>query len=148
MLPVSTLMSDKKCFEVKLFVDGCSRGNPGKAGAGCVTKDMHGNILAEGKKYLGNYLTNNQAEYKALIFGLDKCAGICRGKIHVLSDSELLVKHLTRVYRIRDEKLKVLFTEVKAKEAFFEKVDYTHIRREENKRADELANKSIDEFKK
>ncbi len=83
---------------------------------------MDGNILAEGKKYSGSYLTNNKAEYKALIFGLDKCEGICRGKIHVLSDSELLVKHLIGVYRIRDEKLKVLFTEVKAKEVFLKRL--------------------------
>lgn len=141
-------MNQKGCFEVKLFVDGCSRGNPGKSGGGYVIKDMSGNILDKGSKYLGNRLTNNQAEYKALIFGLDKCAGVCRGKVHVLSDSELMVNHLTRVYRIRDEKLKKLFEEVKKKETFFEKVSYSHLRREENKEADKLANKAIDDFKK
>ncbi len=138
----------KKCFEVRLFVDGCSRGNPGKAGGGFIIKDMSGNILEKGSKYLGNRLTNNQAEYNALIYGLDMCAGVCRGKVHVLSDSELLVNHLTGVYRIRNEKLKELFEEVKKKETYFEKVSYSHIRREENKEADKLANKAIDDFRK
>ncbi|MHA1224600.1 MAG: ribonuclease HI family protein, partial [Candidatus Heimdallarchaeaceae archaeon] len=118
-------MKKRKCFEVKLFVDGCSKGNPGKAGAGYVIKNMNGDVLGEGRKYLGNYLTNNQAEYKALIFSLNECAGVCRGIIHVLSDSELLVKHLMGVYRLKNQKLKELFSEVKKKEEFFEKVDYT-----------------------
>ena len=141
-------MNHKGCFEVRLFVDGCSRGNPGKSGGGYVIKDMSGNILNEGSKYLGNRLTNNQAEYKALICGLDKCAGVCRGEVHVLSDSELLVNHLTGVYRIRNEKLKKLFEEVKKKENYFDKVEYSHIKREENKYADRLANEAIDEFMK
>jgi len=105
-------------------------------------------VLKEAKKYLGDYLTNNQAEYKVLIFRLDECTGVCRGTIHALSDSELVVKLLNRLYRIRNEKLKRLFSEVKEKEGFFEQVNYSHIKREENKRADELANLAIDEFKK
>jgi len=136
----------KKYFEVKLFVDGCSKGNPGKAGAGYVIKDMSGNIIKEGNKYLGNYLTNNQAEYKALIYGLNMCMSVCRGKIHVLSDSELLIKQLTGIYRIHNQKLKDLLIKIKNLERLFEKVEYSHINREKNKRADELANAAIKGF--
>ncbi len=123
----------KKYFEVKLFVDGCSKGNPGKAGAGYVIKDMSGNIIKEGNKYLGNYLTNNQAEYKALIYGLNMCMSVCR-------------KQLTGIYRIHNQKLKDLLIKIKNLERLFEKVEYSHINREKNKRADELANAAIKGF--
>ena len=102
-------MKKESFSEVKLFVDGCSRGNPGQAGVGYVIKSLSGEILSEGSKFLGNRLTNNQAEYKAAILGLDECLKICKGKIYVLSDSELIIKQMTGVYRINDEKLKELF---------------------------------------
>jgi len=107
---------------------------------------MSGNIIKEGNKYLGNYLTNNQAEYKALIYGLNMCMSVCRGKIHVLSDSELLIKQLTGIYRIHNQKLKDLLIKIKNLERLFEKVEYSHINREKNKRADELANAAIKGF--
>ncbi|MHA1400223.1 MAG: ribonuclease HI family protein [Candidatus Heimdallarchaeaceae archaeon] len=141
-------MVEKKCNEIKLFVDGCSKGNPGKAGVGYVIKDMTGQTLDEGSKYLGDHITNNQAEYQAVIIGLDKCSEFCRGRVCVLSDSELIVKQMNKVYRIKNAKLKKLFLEVKEKELFFEEVNYSHIRRERNQRADELANKAIDSLYK
>ena len=90
-------MSEK---ELKLFTDGCARGNPGLAGAGYVITDMNDQVIDEGSKFLSKKETNNTAEYGALIVGLSKCMKHSNGIIHVYSDSELLVKQMKGEYRI------------------------------------------------
>jgi len=123
-----------------LFTDGASRGNPGPAAAGVVLKDERGKVLAEVSQPLGR-MTNNEAEYRALILGLTKARELVRdGTLVVLMDSELVISQLTGLYKIKAVHLRSLAAEVKAKEKAFSKLMYTHIPREKNARADELAN--------
>ncbi|RLF04568.1 MAG: ribonuclease H [Thermoprotei archaeon] len=130
----------------KVYVNGASRGNPGPAGIGIVISDSEGKVLREHYEFIGSHYTNNQAEYMALIKALDLCSSIFpKGILHVFSDSELLVKQLTGLYKVRSPNLKRLFREVKRKEKLFTRVHYHRIDRELNIKADRLANKAIDE---
>lgn len=132
---------------VKVYVDGASRGNPGPAGVGIVLSDQEGKILREHHEFLGNNFTNNQAEYLALIKALEICSSLFpKGILHIFSDSELLIKQLNGQYKVRSQKLKQLFREVKQREKNFSKVYYHHVDRELNKKADELANKALEEI--
>lgn len=132
----------------KVYVDGASRGNPGPAGIGVVILNQDGKVVLEHCEFLGLNFTNNQAEYMALIKALDMCSSLFpKGVLHVFSDSELLIKQLTGQYKVRSRRLKRLFREVKQREKVFSKVYYHHVSREHNKRADELANKAIEEMK-
>ena len=130
---------------ISLYTDGASRNNPGEAGAGWVILDENQNILEESCKYLG-VTTNNQAEYQALILGLESIKKYTN--IHDVSchlDSELIVKQLNREYKVKHKDMKPLFETVQ--KIIFElntKVKFIHIRREKNKQADKLANLAID----
>ena len=136
--------------KVYLYTDGGARGNPGPAGSGAVIFDEQGAVLGEAKKYLG-HTTNNVAEYEAVRiglrmiqkkFGAEACAGI---EVVSRMDSELVCKQLNGVYRVKNEKLKPIFTAVKAlcTEAF-PHITFEHVRREKNKHADRLANEAMD----
>lgn len=126
-----------------LFSDGGSRGNPGPSGAGVVIKDSSKKIVFSVSEYLGE-LTNNQAEYQALILGLKKASDVSIKNIECFLDSELLVKQLNGEYRVRDEKIKELYVLALELKKAFKKVTFTHIKREKNKEADELVNKALD----
>ncbi len=129
--------------KVDVFIDGASRGNPGPAGVGVVILDSDGNVLDEGFRFLGER-TNNQAEYEALILGLTKVKEIGPSRATIHSDSELLVKQMRGEFRIKNEALKPLFQ--KAADLFdsIPDIEIVYIPRGENKRADQLANFSID----
>ena len=131
--------------ELKLFTDGCARGNPGPAGAGYVITTMDDKVLEEGSKYLGKSETNNMAEYGAVIVGLSKAMNHSTGIINVFSDSELLVKQLKGEYRISKSHLRNLSEQVRKLMKNFKKVTFHHIKRSKNSRADALANKAVDE---
>lgn len=127
----------------ELFIDGAARSNPGPAGAG-----VH--VLKEGKTIAthGYYLgvkTNNQAEYLALLLGIYFVREVMnpRDKLTVISDSELLIKQLNGVYRVKDPYLKALYTCAQGYLADVV-VAYIHVTREKNKIADKLANEGID----
>lgn len=128
---------------LQLFSDGASRGNPGEAGAGIAILDEEGNELVGTGQYLGQ-CTNNEAEYRALLFGLAKCGEFGRGKIKIHLDSELIVKQIRGEYRVKHPNLKPLFQETMQKLSDFASFSITHVRREKNSRADELANQAID----
>lgn len=130
-----------------LQTDGGARGNPGPAGAGIVIRDASGAVLQKAHKFLGDNLTNNDAEYLALLFGLGNLKSVAGGtdEIEVQMDSELVVKQLRGEYKIKEARLKVLAEEVKAATAAFPTLTYTHIRREQNALADELANQAMDD---
>jgi ribonuclease HI len=128
---------------LQLFTDGASRGNPGEAGAGIAILDEQGNELVGTGKYLGQ-CTNNEAEYRALLFGLAKCAEFGAGSVKAHLDSELIVKQIQGLYRVKHPNLKPLHEETMKKLAGFASVRVTHVRREKNGRADELANQAID----
>ena len=127
-----------------IYVDGASRGNPGRAGAGVVVyADRKDVPLKKIRQYLGR-TTNNVAEYLALIYGLQEGL-ICRAKyLTVYMDSELVVKQIEGSYRVKNEMLKTLFNLVKHLRQGFEEVKIKHINRERNREADKLANQAID----
>ncbi len=102
----------------KLFSDGACRGNPGIGGAGAVITDDRENVVWEGKEYLG-HCTNNIAEYRALILGLNGALAQGFKSLEVYLDSELLAKQINGSYRVKNENLKVLMKEVRSLLDFF-----------------------------
>lgn len=130
--------------EWTLMVDGAARGNPGEAGCGAVIRDAKGAVVQELSRYLG-HATNNVAEYEALLIGLEALLKSGKKQIRVQSDSQLLVRQLNGEYRVKDEKLKTLFERATSLLRQFERYRILHVPREENKLADRLANKAIDD---
>jgi ribonuclease HI len=127
--------------------DGASRGNPGPAGVG-VSIRVDGEAEArEFYAYIGE-TTNNVAEYKALLLGLGEAEKLGAASVTVLADSELLVRQLNGQYKVKAEGLRPLFLEASRRLRGFPSVRVAHVRREENKDADRLANKAIDEYER
>jgi len=122
-------------------VDGASRGNPGPAGAGALLQ--YGDNRIEPKKFLGR-VTNNVAEYEALIIALEGTLGRGAERIEVRSDSELMVKQMNGEYRVKSAKLAPLFQKARSLASQFREVKIIHIGRDENAEADRLANLAID----
>jgi ribonuclease HI/probable phosphoglycerate mutase len=133
-----------KLSSCKLFTDGASRGNPGQAGAGMVLLDDNGQELLTRAEYLGR-CTNNVAEYKALILGLNSALEMGCQRLDVFMDSELIVRQITGRYKVKNAALKPLFTKTQGLLRRFKHFTITHIPRAKNARADELANQGIDE---
>ena len=125
-----------------IFSDGASKGNPGDAAIGVVISDEHGAVLREIGQYIGT-ATNNAAEYSALIRGLKEAAALGAEAIEISTDSELLARQLTGVYRVKSPNLIPYYEEAVLLLRGFERVSVTHVFRESNKRADELANLGI-----
>jgi len=134
-----------------IYTDGGSRGNPGQAGAGAIVTDVSGKILREACRALG-VMTNNEAEYQAVILGLEtikKQIGKARAsvaEIEIRLDSELVAKQLSGQYQIKETALMSLFMKIwnwRVKD--FSNLTFTHISREKNRRADDLANQAMDE---
>jgi ribonuclease HI len=127
-----------------LRTDGASRGNPGPAAAGVAIERDDGTLLARGKKYLG-VMTNNQAEYRALILGLQAAARYNPTALRVFMDSELIVRQMTGQYKVRDETLRPLYEEAQKLAKALPNVTFTHVLRGKNALADALANEALDE---
>lgn len=126
---------------LEIFTDGACSGNPGEAGIGVViTRD--GKIIKTISKAIGQ-ATNNIAEYSALIYALQEALVLKAHKLQVFTDSELMFRQVTGVYKIRDEKLKLLYDQVRHLLYGFDHVEIKHVRREKNKKADELATQAI-----
>lgn len=129
--------------------DGGARGNPGPAGVGVVIADDTGKMIHEFSKFLGNG-TNNFAEYQAVSFALQalkKKFGKKTKEVQfdVRLDSELVQKQLSGEYQIKEPGLVPLFIEIhNLRVSNFPYITFTHVRREQNKRADELANEAMD----
>lgn len=128
----------------RLFTDGASRGNPGEAGAGIVLLDDDNQELVARSLYLGRS-TNNVAEYKALILGLETAIQLGCSRLAIFMDSQLIVRQVQGRYKVKNANLKPLFDEVKSLLANINSWSIDHVPRAENKRADELANRGIDE---
>ena len=124
-------------------IDGAARGNPGPAGIGALLKTPRGEVLAADSAYLGQ-ATNNVAEYKALLLGLERALALGVRRIEVRADSELLVKQIKGEYRVKSPKLLPLYQAALALLARFEESRLVHVRREQNAEADRLANAGID----
>jgi ribonuclease HI len=130
-------------MELTIYTDGASRNNPGEAGAGvCILQD--GKPIEQIARYLG-MTTNNIAEYSAAIIGLEYAVKLGAGKVKLRADSELLVKQVNGLYKVKNEGLKPLHARVKELIAKIACVEVEYIPRERNKEADALANKAIDE---
>ncbi|MDO9515538.1 MAG: ribonuclease HI family protein [Syntrophales bacterium] len=129
---------------VRLYTDGACRGNPGNGGAGAVLFDENGGVLTTAKKFLGS-CTNNEAEYAALILGLEEALSGGHKTIQVFLDSELLVRQINGVYRVKNARLKTLMQEVQRHLALFDGYTVKHVPRSENAVADRLANEAIDD---
>ena len=123
--------------------DGASRGNPGHAAAGVVIERMDGSIKAQGKRYLG-IMTNNRAEYLALIDGLRAVARYAPAAVTVFMDSELVVNQMNGVYKVRDQALRPLFDTATALASALPQVTFQHVMRGANALADRLANEALD----
>lgn len=129
-----------------IYSDGGARGNPGPAAAGFLILDEKNEVLVEKGVYLEENLTNNQAEYQSLILALTEAKKNALAKnIRVFLDSELLVNQLKGLYRVKDKILKTLFDKTKELILGFSSVEFCHIPREKNKRADNLVNKVLNE---
>lgn len=132
--------------KVIIYSDGASKGNPGDAGIGVVISDEKGEMIREIAEYIGKQ-TNNVAEYSALIRGLEEAADLGATQVEIRTDSELLARQLTGVYKVKAPNLKPLFEELISLLRVFEHATVTHVMRELNKRADELANEGVRKHK-
>jgi len=126
-----------------LHTDGGSRGNPGPAGIGGLIEDQEGILVQSFSEYIGTQ-TNNYAEYKALIKGLELSLHKNIKELECYLDSELVVKQLKGIYRVKDETLKILHTKVQTLIKKFDTIEFIHVKREFNKEADKLVNKALD----
>ncbi len=130
--------------QATLFADGGSRGNPGHAASGAVLLDPKGAVIAEVGRYLG-IATNNVAEWSALLFGLERARELGLKTLAVRLDSELVVKQLSGEYRVKHPDLQPLHARVKALLRAFEHVDVRHVPRKQNKLADAVVNRVLDQ---
>ncbi len=145
MMIMQNYVKQPKILTLYVYIDGGSRGNPGPSAIGIVFYDENKNKIAEHKECIGE-CTNNQAEYKALIRGLELATAYCRKKIMCFMDSELVVRQLSGVYRIKNEKLRELFYILKDREKPFEEVVYNPTKRTNQfiQYADKLVNDALD----
>jgi ribonuclease HI len=130
-------------LKARLSTDGGARGNPGPAAYGYVLETDDGQLLAAHGEAIGT-ATNNVAEYRALIAGLEKAVELGVDELEVISDSELLVKQMRGEYKVKNEALRDLWTEAGGLADELGSVRYTAVRREHNELADRLVNEALD----
>ena len=136
--------------KIIIYTDGGSKGNPGKAAIGVVFCNEMGQEIKKFGEYLGDSLTNNDAEYMAVIFALKKFKAIFGkemakvGEIEIRSDSELLVNQMNGKYKLENEKIQKFFIEIWNLKIDFKEVKFKAIPREKNKEADRLVNEALD----
>jgi len=126
-----------------LFADGGSRGNPGPAASGAVLFAGDGTVLAEIGEYLG-IATNNVAEWSALVSGLQRARELGVEDIAIRMDSELVVRQVTGVYRVKHADLIPLHAKAKSLLRTFKSVDIRHVPRKQNAAADAVVNQCLD----
>ena len=135
--------------KIIINTDGGARGNPGPAGIGVVIADPTGKAVKELKAYIGEQ-TNNVAEYEALIRALKEVQKLFGNTlaaidVEIRMDSELVVRQMQGQYKVKEPTLKEKFAEAKRLLSHVPQHTFVHVRREHNKRADELVNEAIDE---
>ncbi len=127
---------------VIICVDGAARGNPGPAAIGATIKDERGRLIARISRRIGT-TTNNQAEYRAIIAALEQAIKLGAKQVEVNSDSELAVKQINGKYRVKKAALKPLYEQVRQLQGLLESFTITHIPRQQNTEADNLANTAL-----
>ena len=127
---------------ILIHTDGAAKGNPGPAGIGYIAHGENGTVLFEHCRYIGE-TTNNVAEYRALIEGLTKALEEGATDVRAASDSQLMVRQIHGLYRVKQPHLQKLFNEVAQLRRRFDHFEITHVPREKNREADVLANRAI-----
>jgi ribonuclease HI len=130
--------------KVVVNVDGGARGNPGPAAAAAVATTPEGEALAERNEYIGE-VTNNVAEYRALLLGLDLARELGASEVEVVNDSELVARQIGGEYKVKHAGLKPLYADAMRSLRDFDGWAVRAVRREENSRADELVNEALDD---
>lgn len=136
--------------KIIIYTDGGSRGNPGKAAIGVVFCNEKEQVIKKLGEYLGDDLTNNEAEYQSVIFALKKFKALFGkavakvSQIEIKSDSELLVNQMNGKYKVEDEKIQKFFMEIWNLKIDFKEVKFKLIPREKNKEADKIVNETLD----
>lgn len=130
----------------QIYSDGACRGNPGPSGIGAVILNDKGKVVHEISKYIG-VVTNNVAEYEALLEALDYCVKKKLSPVEILADSQLMIRQLSGQYKVKHPNMIPLHQKAKEYMVHLKVTGFTHVLREFNKRADELANAGIDNHK-
>ena len=133
--------------KVKVYSDGGARGNPGPAAIGAVIYNLQATsykLVKKYSKYIGR-ATNNQAEYQAVILGLQKAKSLGAKVADCFLDSELVVKQLNHQYKVKDKDLGPFFLKIWNLSQSFKEVNFHYIPREQNKEADKLVNLALDQ---
>ena len=131
-----------KGLQLMLYIDGASKGNPGRAGVGVCITNEGGTTVSALSRYLG-HKTNNEAEYWALLLGLREAKRLGGDVLRIFTDSELVERQINGIYRVKDLKLKSLHKAVTQDLRCFSSFKIESIPREQNKEADRLANQAI-----
>jgi ribonuclease HI len=134
--------------KVRIYADGGARGNPGPAAGAAVLFAIKengdtGERVAEAARYYP-HATNNVAEYTGIVVGLEKAKEMGFEEVEYRLDSELAVKQLNGIYRVKNAELAKFFLQIHNLKTHFKKITFTHVRREYNKEADALVNQTID----
>jgi ribonuclease HI len=124
-------------------VDGGARGNPGPAAIAAVAADEQGNVLAERNEVIGE-TTNNVAEYRAMLLGIELAKELGAGEVELLGDSTLIVNQVKGEWKVKQDHLRPLHTKVLDELRGLPKWSIAAVRRERNVRADELVNEALD----
>jgi ribonuclease HI len=124
-------------------VDGGARGNPGPAAIAAVVATPEGEILEERSETIGQ-ATNNVAEYRALLLGIERARALGAREVELVGDSELIVRQVRGEYRVKDAALRELHARIGEALDGLERWSIRHVRREENERADRLVNEALD----
>jgi ribonuclease HI len=127
-----------------VHVDGGARGNPGPAAAACVIATPEGEVLEERARLLGA-ATNNVAEYRALLLGLERARALGADEVEVVGDSELIAKQVLGVYRVKHAALQPLHREALTALRGFERWSIRTVPRAQNAEADALVNAALDQ---
>ena len=131
-----------KVRKVIIYADGASRGNPGLAAVGATIKNEEGRLLTSISRRIGR-ATNNQAEYKAIITALEEAIKLGASEVGVYLDSELIVRQISGQYRVKNTALKPLYLQVRQLQGLLKDFTITHVPRQQNIEADDLANKAF-----
>jgi ribonuclease HI len=124
-------------------VDGGARGNPGPAAIGVVISDGDGSVLEERAERIGE-ATNNVAEYRALLRGIERAVALGATELELVGDSELVVRQVRGEYKVKDATLRGLHDQVRLALEGFDRWSIRHVRRDENAEADRLVNMALD----
>lgn len=137
------MKNESDAARATLYADGGARGNPGPAALGAVLLDADGAVLREISAFLG-VTTNNVAEWSALVAGLEAALELGVQDLNVRLDSELVVRQVNGVYRVKHPNLQPLYARTQSLLRRFRHVDVAHVRRKENAHADALVNRVLD----